>query len=281
MSPTDDGGEKSVWGIRLNGYADQAIRLGQYIDECIQLNLLQAAGPQSLPAGNYYLLQDTLYRAVGLTNSSGDIVEAYDTDAYGNTLIFTAPDTSGNWWGDAAVQSSYGANDIIYCGYSYNPETENYYVRNRYYSPVLGRWISRDPIGIAGGINLYGYVAGRAANRQDPGGEQAVPPVTYVITPAVINAEIGIQVANVARACNFCAEFEPCPAPAGTSWFPKKRNHYFNLKWYGVIPHAFSGDYDLWCQTDKAGDILTQFAYFDPKAKHTPVKFGWWQCGVS
>ena len=44
------------------------------------------------------------------------------------------------------------------CGYRYNAETENYYVRNRYYSPPLGRWLTRDPIGYRGGINLYGYV---------------------------------------------------------------------------------------------------------------------------
>ena len=29
---------------------------------------------------------------------------------------------------------------------------------NRHYSPALGRWITRDPIGYAGGINLYEYV---------------------------------------------------------------------------------------------------------------------------
>ena len=144
---------------------------GTYIDECLQINLLYVAGPQSLPAGAYYLLQDLLYRAVALTNSSGDIVEAYDCDAYGNTLVFTAPGTTGNWWGDAAEQSSYGANDIIYCGYRFDPETQNYYVRNRYYSPVLGRWLTRDPIGISGGINLYGYVGGRVGDLKDPTGE--------------------------------------------------------------------------------------------------------------
>ena len=84
---------------------------------------------------------------MALTNSSGQIVEAYDCEAYGSTLIFTAPDTSGNWWGDAAVQSDYGANEIIYCGYRYyDAETQNYYVRNRYYAPVQGRWITRNPV---------------------------------------------------------------------------------------------------------------------------------------
>ncbi len=131
---------------------------GTYIDECLQVNLLSVAGPQSLPAGAYYLLQDLLYRAVALTNSSGAIVEAYDTDAYGNTLIFTGPGADGVWFTDDDVQSNYGANGVIYCGYRYDAETENYYVRNRYYSPTLGRWVTRDPIGYEGGINLYGYV---------------------------------------------------------------------------------------------------------------------------
>ncbi len=44
------------------------------------------------------------------------------------------------------------------CGYRYDAETENYYVRNRCYSPTLGRWLTRDPTGYRGGINLNGYV---------------------------------------------------------------------------------------------------------------------------
>ena len=35
-----------------------------------------------------------------------------------------------------------------------------YYYRNRYYKPSIGRFISEDPIGLAGGSNLYGYVNG-------------------------------------------------------------------------------------------------------------------------
>ncbi len=146
-------------------------------DECIQLNLLQPAGPQNLPAGSYYLLQDTLYRAVALTNSSGNIVEAYDTDAYGNTLIFTSPGPDNTWFTDDDSQSSYGANDIIYCGYRYDAETQNYYVRNRYYLPTLGRWLTRDPIGYQGGINLYEYVQSSPVGNMDGEGMLGAPSV--------------------------------------------------------------------------------------------------------
>lgn len=42
----------------------------------------------------------------------------------------------------------------------------------RHYSAKLGRWPSRDPIGEAGGINLYGFVGNDPVNRVDPHGLQ-------------------------------------------------------------------------------------------------------------
>ena len=42
-----------------------------------------------------------------------------------------------------------------------------YYYGYRYYSPELGRWMSRDPIGEDGGINLYGFVNNDSSNQQD------------------------------------------------------------------------------------------------------------------
>ncbi len=108
-------------------YSDAPVRQyvwGTYIDECIQLTTLTTLGSQNLSPGTYYLLQDLLYRAVALANSSGAIVEAYDCDAYGNTLIFTAPGADGIWFTDDDVQSNYGANEIIYCGYRFDPETD-------------------------------------------------------------------------------------------------------------------------------------------------------------
>jgi len=53
-------------------------------------------------------------------------------------------------------------------GREWDKETGLYYYRARYYDPMEGRFISKDPIGIVGGINLYSYVSGNPINKTDP-----------------------------------------------------------------------------------------------------------------
>ncbi|MSO19016.1 MAG: RHS repeat-associated core domain-containing protein [Acidobacteria bacterium] len=45
-----------------------------------------------------------------------------------------------------------------------------------YYDPTVGRFLSKDPIGFAGGNNFYSYVDNNPANFSDPFGLESAPP---------------------------------------------------------------------------------------------------------
>ncbi len=49
------------------------------------------------------------------------------------------------------------SNNIRFQGQYFDEETELHYNRYRYYSPYVGRFVSKDPIGLLGGYNLYQY----------------------------------------------------------------------------------------------------------------------------
>jgi len=44
------------------------------------------------------------------------------------------------------------------------------YMRNRYYDPASGRFTQEDPIGLAGGMNAYGFAGGDPVSDDDPFG---------------------------------------------------------------------------------------------------------------
>jgi RHS repeat-associated protein len=141
---------------------------GIYIDELLQQRLLATINNHG--AGDYYPLSDLLYRTTALTDSAANIIETYDTDAYGNTLIFTAPGTANNWWANDAVESDYPTCQILFAGSRYDPEIRSYFSRFRYYLPKWGRFLSRDPIMYTEGLNLFEYVASNGPRFLDPFG---------------------------------------------------------------------------------------------------------------
>ncbi len=57
-----------------------------------------------------------------------------------------------------------------YAGYRWDSETNLYHTQTRSYDPAMGRFIQTDPIGYAGGRNLYAYTGGDPLNKVDPMG---------------------------------------------------------------------------------------------------------------
>jgi len=68
--------------------------------------------------------------------------------------------------------SSGSVSDITrrYTGHDWDDAAELYYAPYRYYAPGLARWISRDPLGMVDGPNVYAYVGGMPANNVDLSG---------------------------------------------------------------------------------------------------------------
>ncbi len=48
--------------------------------------------------------------------------------------------------------------------------TPNFLCTHRYYDPDAGRWLTADPIGFEGGLNLYGYCGNEPVGSVDPSG---------------------------------------------------------------------------------------------------------------
>jgi RHS repeat-associated protein len=117
------------------------------------------------PAGARYLHQDGLGNVVALTDETGSVLERVRYDAYGQPEHLTAA--------GAVSGVSPTGNRFLFTGREWFPELGLQDNRHRYYHPGVGRWLSRDPIGELGGLNLYGYVGNRPMSSVDPMGLSA------------------------------------------------------------------------------------------------------------
>jgi RHS repeat-associated protein len=111
-------------------------------------------------AGNYYYSRDHLGSIREVTDSTGALKAQYDYDAWGNSVV-----VSGN------MNVDFG-----YTGHYFHQPSGLNLAMYRAYNPMLGRWISRDPIGEAEGLNLYHYAWNDPTDRIDLLGLQSPAP---------------------------------------------------------------------------------------------------------
>ncbi len=127
------------------------------------------------PAG---VLVSTFLNGPGLderyvrANTSNGITDLYLTDGLGSTLslVSSAGVINGAFtyepYGTSSLSGS-NSTGLRYTGRAEDTPNLMYY-RNRYYNPRTSRFISEDPIGLAGGYNLYAYVGGDPVEKNDP-----------------------------------------------------------------------------------------------------------------
>jgi RHS repeat-associated protein len=88
-------------------------------------------------------------------------------------------------WGLRTTQGAQDAASFGFTGHLEHKELGLVFTLYRAYDPVTGRWLSRDPIGEEGGINLYGYVGNNPVNLVDPDGQLAIGAVVGGVAGAV------------------------------------------------------------------------------------------------
>ena len=110
--------------------------------------------PQGQLSGTtpYYYTRDHLGSIRELLNNTGSVVGRYNYDPYGRSTTVvnnTVP-------------------DLNFTGLYRHSMSNLDFATYRAYDPGLGRWLSRDPIAEAGGVNLYAYVGNNSTNAIDP-----------------------------------------------------------------------------------------------------------------
>lgn len=110
------------------------------------------------------------------TPGEGRSTHTFATDELGTVtgLIGPGQQLSGLYrydaWGQPEHYWQQAHNTLHLAGRYRDWQTGLYYNRNRWYDPHQGRFISEDPIRLAGGINLYAYVGNNPVNYTDPYG---------------------------------------------------------------------------------------------------------------
>ncbi|WP_461415290.1 RHS repeat-associated core domain-containing protein [Gemmatimonas sp.] len=84
------------------------------------------------------------------------------------------------------------------------------YKRNRYFDPASGRFTQADPIGLGGGLNLYGFANGDPVNFSDP----------YGLCPIPISSCLGLEGADLAAGSTpgFSTLLDFATAITGKNW---------------------------------------------------------------
>ncbi len=120
------------------------------------INLSQIFTPKTdyIPRESYFDF-DGLASITNVTDAGGNITDSYRYDAFGATLSGgKTKDNHYQFIGKIGIENEASVGLI--------------YIRNRWYDPFLGRFITQDPFDVRGGLNLYEYSLNNPLNRIDP-----------------------------------------------------------------------------------------------------------------
>jgi RHS repeat-associated protein len=133
-----------VWGLDLSGTLQGAGGIGGL------LAMSSVSSPQSSVLLYTY---DGNGNVCDVGDAGGSLKARYEYDPFGRLFAKSGPEADNNKWrfSTKMFEADWG---LYYYGY-------------RFYSPELGRWMSRDPIGERGGMNTYAFCLNSSAGNVD------------------------------------------------------------------------------------------------------------------
>ena len=125
-----------TWGLDLSGTAQGAGGIG---------GLLAASYGHTSAVASVFYTFDGNGNVSDLIAANGTLAAHYEFDPFGNTLVATGPLARENTF-RFSTKYTEEETGLVYYGY-------------RYYSPILGRWVSRDALDERISANLFAFVA--------------------------------------------------------------------------------------------------------------------------
>jgi RHS repeat-associated protein len=167
-------GWQTVEETDVSGTLQRQYVYGEGLDEVVRANLPDASDVDgdlnTTEKVDLFFHHNSLGSVVAVTDAAGTVKESYRYSAFGQPTIFNA---SG-----VEVASSAVKQPFLFTGARWDEESSLYQMRLRYYDPVAGRFVSRDPLGMWGDAaqngNGQAYCGHDPVNFVDPMGLDAI-----------------------------------------------------------------------------------------------------------
>jgi RHS repeat-associated protein len=124
-----------------------------------------------------------------------------------------------NTYDENGVPASTNLGRFGFTGGVFLPEIGMYEFRNRVYNPSIGRFMQPDPIGTAGGPNLYAYAGGDPINSIDPSGLASFTTAPGLTCGVICTGSLtspGVAYSYLTARYSWSAPFQTSSNPVGT-----------------------------------------------------------------
>jgi len=199
--------ERIEEGERVNYLLDGLYVICEFCDSGEVLREYVPGVSVSIGGVSYFYHYDKLGSVRFMSDEGGNVVSEYVYDGWGNLVSSS---------GSVSQPYQYVGRE------GYYREGELYLLGQRWYDSSVGRFISRDPISYAGGINLYVYVNNNPFTKTDPNGLAWWDPTSW--NPTTYCGATKTGPGPVTSCFDYCCKkHDECLAKSGYHWWHIER----------------------------------------------------------